>query len=597
MGGLTIALAGLSMLSYPEMLRLAKVVTGSGNPIKMEEYSMLGPRLRFAAAFYGLLTLLLWRVRVWCFRIVLQARASLVPSLRQSLIDVRSWSREEPRVYLIALGIIQLVGIGLRLHYISEPIRYDEAFTFLNFGGRSPWHALALYPTPNNHIFHSVLVNLCFRLFGSSLYAIRLPALLAGILVLPCTYVVARRLYDGAVALLATAFVAGSGPLVLYSVNARGYTLFVLFSLVLLWIASDIVQSDSPTAWTLFTGVAIAGFWTMPIMAFAYSGVFLWMLMTVWQRAGGKQAFRWANGFFLSAVAVVAGVVALYMPAAIVSGPNSILRNPWVRPLGWRQFLQQFPQIPGKISQVLRGGLPEPLYIILLVCFAISVVGHRRLANIGAHLFWPMAAACWGVIMVQRTIPYARVFLYLQPMWAMGASAGLLWLCRLPGARTLRLQRQGVGIAAGIAVLWCAASVVSSREIPRASQLSQASDIAARLHKELRSGDCVLSDPQVYYYLFRQGIHYQDYVVPTGPPPRRVFTVTQELPSRGIGEGLLDSSEFSFEGQWRSANLDLTMYEPRESIYFDKGVNVDKNVLRLSLPDEKGQTLLSLGAR
>src|SRR5207245_4620972 len=49
--------------------------------------------------------------------------------------------------------------------------------------------ALTIYGSPNNHILHSLLMHFAYRMFGSAEWALRLPALLAGIAIVPLTYV------------------------------------------------------------------------------------------------------------------------------------------------------------------------------------------------------------------------------------------------------------------------------------------------------------------------------------------------------------------------------------------------------------------------
>ena len=74
-------------------------------------------------------------------------------------------------------------------------------------------------------------------MFGNEVWAIRLPALVAGIALVPATFAFARVLYGRAAGLLAAAFVAASSTLVEYSTNARGYTLVALAT-VLVFIAA-----------------------------------------------------------------------------------------------------------------------------------------------------------------------------------------------------------------------------------------------------------------------------------------------------------------------------------------------------------------------
>ena len=114
---------------------------------------------------------------------------------------------------------------------------HDEAYTVVAFAVR-PWAAVVGdYSLPNNYVFHTILVHLSLRMFGMQPWAVRLPVLLAGVLMLPAAYGLARRLFSRPAALMSTAVLAVLPRLVLLSTNARGYALVALFTLVMLDLA------------------------------------------------------------------------------------------------------------------------------------------------------------------------------------------------------------------------------------------------------------------------------------------------------------------------------------------------------------------------
>ena len=58
-------------------------------------------------------------------------------------------------------------------------MRYDESYTFQYHASQDVLNLVSDYTTPNNHIFHSLLVHCSYLLWGDSPAALRLPALLA----------------------------------------------------------------------------------------------------------------------------------------------------------------------------------------------------------------------------------------------------------------------------------------------------------------------------------------------------------------------------------------------------------------------------------
>src|SRR5687767_1863319 len=133
------------------------------------------------------------------------------------LDELRDAWRNEPREHQLALVWLVTIAIAMRALYLGQPMRYDEAVTYMYFV-RLPWsEALSTYTYPNNHLFHTLLAKASVTVFGNLPWALRLPAFVAGVLVVPATYMVARAIYGSRPALFAAAIVATSGTLVLYS--------------------------------------------------------------------------------------------------------------------------------------------------------------------------------------------------------------------------------------------------------------------------------------------------------------------------------------------------------------------------------------------
>ena len=83
-----------------------------------------------------------------------------------ALVEQLFLSEKDPLHIYWILGGITLIGVLLRLLDINKYIAYDEAYTFIHFASRPFKHILADYSAPNNHIFHTILVGISYRLFG-----------------------------------------------------------------------------------------------------------------------------------------------------------------------------------------------------------------------------------------------------------------------------------------------------------------------------------------------------------------------------------------------------------------------------------------------
>src|SRR5262245_24504580 len=136
-----------------------------------------------------------------------------------------TWSRLVMRIQhpwtLWPILAVFLLGFVFRLLEFFRPVRQDEAFTYLAFASQPLYQALSDYSQPNNHLFHTFLVFLSTHLFGNTLTALRLPAFIGGLAMIPAVYAVTAALYNRQAAIAATALVACAPPFIEYSVNAR----------------------------------------------------------------------------------------------------------------------------------------------------------------------------------------------------------------------------------------------------------------------------------------------------------------------------------------------------------------------------------------
>ena len=138
-------------------------------------------------------------------------------------------------------------------------MRVDEAMSFIEFASKPLALGVSYYPAPNNHLFHTVLEHLSFVIFGEHEWALRLPAFLAGVLLIPAAYITARIHYGRNSGLIAATLVAVSSTLILYSTNARGYTLVCLFFLLLLSAAGFLVKTNTVRGMDVFRSDFCAG--------------------------------------------------------------------------------------------------------------------------------------------------------------------------------------------------------------------------------------------------------------------------------------------------------------------------------------------------
>jgi uncharacterized membrane protein len=200
----------------------------------------------------------------------------------------------ETKYTKILLGIITLVGVVLRLYIINNPIGYDEAYTFINFSSKHLKFVLADYHAPNNHILNSLLIWIAYRIFGNYTWIVRLPAFLAGVLGIPISFIAARRFFTTQQALAAAAVLAIAPNIVEASANGRGYTLIILFSLLLTNFAGILIKEQSRSALIAYAITGALGFYSIPIFLYPMAGISLWVTAT-YLKSDDKLRAKWAK--------------------------------------------------------------------------------------------------------------------------------------------------------------------------------------------------------------------------------------------------------------------------------------------------------------
>jgi 4-amino-4-deoxy-L-arabinose transferase-like glycosyltransferase len=446
------------------------------------------------------------------------------------LDELREAWRSESRDHRVALVSIAVIAINLRLLYVWQPMRYDEAVTYMHFV-RHPWfEALSTYTYPNNHLFHTLLAKASVTVFGNSPWALRLPALLAGILLVPATYAVARALYGGRAALIAAAIVASSGVLVLYSTNARGYTIVALAFLLLVLSAIRLQRGAGTGEWIAFAVIAALGLWTIPVMLYPLGTVAVWLALSLF--LDGKRAELRRLGLTLGAAGGIA--LLLYLPVISRAGLGAITRNKFVAPSGWYEF---FSQLPASFGEALRSwslGIPPLVSLVLLACALVALRYHATASRFRVNI--ALAAFVWSawLLVVNHRAPFARVWLWFLPIAASLAAAGVVLLFeRWPRTRRFIEQRTpalavGLGLGAAMSIVLSFA-VLLTRDT---GTYRDAEEASIALGGVLQPGDRVLvglpTNGPLEYYFDRIGVNPDHLQLPERSA-RRIFVVVDQV--------------------------------------------------------------------
>ena len=335
----------------------------------------------------------------------------------------------EDRLYVgVLFGIIVLSSL-IRLVFLFVPIRYDEAYSFLHYASRPLYILISNYSTPNNHVFHTLLVHIMYHIFGSHVWAFRLPAFIAGTLLVPISYIVGYMFYGKRTALLSACLVASSSILIEYSTNARGYSIISLIFLIIITLGAYISRENNWVAWSLFVICSAIGFYTIPVMLYPFGIVIMWFfLMIIFGQINPLYVSQFIKTIFISCFAVLFVTMILYMPIVIASGIDSLISNKFIQSLSWGGFSNNIGRSLLKPWYQWNRDIPSIISFVLAGGFIASFLSRKKRANHGSLLVLAVIIWCAMLLMIQRVIPYPRVWMFLLPLYFILASAGVDWI-------------------------------------------------------------------------------------------------------------------------------------------------------------------------
>lgn len=363
----------------------------------------------------------------------------------------------------------------LRALHLDNGLSHDEAYTLEAFAAQPYSRIATTYSAPNNHIFHTMLVRLATTALGKDNWAVRVPALLAGIAAVPVAYLLARGLLASTTAGLVAAWLVALHPLHLwYSQVARGYSLLILCSLLSLYLLHRALTGGRAWTWAAFAGSGFLAAWTLPSGAFHLVALGGWG----WGVADRPQRRRLALS-----CGVALGLVGLvYLPLfdQVADAGRRWGIGVWDDPLALPEV---FADLVGQWIRWPWGLLPGLAALGGLVWMVRR--RHPLAGYIGLAWAVPLAAA-----LVMGTAGQPRSYHYLFPTFVLAAVYGL-------GLAPKRWQTLTAAVA-------LAAYGGAAVEMARRPVTDPYADLAHHLANSTQKGDVLvlpfIMDVQVWAY-------------------------------------------------------------------------------------------------
>jgi len=407
----------------------------------------------------------------------------------------------------------------LRLYVINDPIGYDEAYTFINFSSRPFKFILADYHAPNNHILNSLLIGIVYRILGNHLWIVRAPAFVAGVLGVPASFIAARRFFTTQQALAASVVLAVMPNIIAASANGRGYTLIILFSLLLMNFAGTLIKEQSLPALAAYAITGALGFYSIPIFLYPMAGISLWVAVT-YLATTTSWKHQWGNLRNFLLTCAISGVLTLilYSPVIIFgTGFDSIIANNIVKSQTWHDFGDNLLIRSSLTWQSWMTPHTPIIRYLFGMGFLLSIALYRNISNQKLPLQVFIVIGAGIMLVLQRVMPLPRIWGYLEMFYFIFSAVGLTGLGHLI-LKTLAKEQSGQKVLSGI-ILFAAMVVFANitfktqnRQARLDRTIAPEFFAAEYLAEHLTDEDTIVAvapaDIQTAYYLKINGVPY-----------------------------------------------------------------------------------------
>jgi hypothetical protein len=432
----------------------------------------------------------------------------------------------------VLLVLIMVIGIIPRVMLLNRPIEYDEAYTFIAFARHSFLNIITDYHVPNNHVFHTILVRISYLLFGDQAWQVRLPVFVAGIFIIPCTYLLGRMLYSKQVGYVAAGIVASLPVMIFRSVSARGYPIVTLMTLLGFIAAGYIIRRKNLIGWLLLILFCVIGLYTLPIMLYPVFFLFLWLLISI--RNLSQQQYSkssWIKYLCVAVLLIGFFTFLLYSPILLSSNIRNIYNdNRILHSMSFIDFIKTIPEGFLGVLTEWQKYLPTPWGVSLVAGLAISLWQITSKGKYGVPSQLTLLISTCVLLIIQRPVPVNRIWLWMVPLLIIWSSSGLVMASQI-------LQKIRGGYIIGIFLLTIiviglvingirishTASINHWGEDPPAEEITLALISIMDGKSTVITSQCV--DAYYWFYFFNHGVSMSGSNVVTGIDGGRIFVI------------------------------------------------------------------------
>lgn len=312
----------------------------------------------------------------------LQSRSSF-PTLWTRYPTQRDWP---------ILALILLTATLLRFKGLEQPGLWLDEIILANRAQNSIFELLS---EPTKSLHHPVMSILPFSLFlelGRSNYLIRFPPAFFGILSIPAVYRLGRTFFSNSVGLISALLLAISNFHIIYSQEARSYSMFLFFCLTSFYFFQQGLITEKGQPWLPYFVCTLAGMFSHYLMILTMLvqviSMGLMLLDTSFKgKCASKKNLWWQVAYFFLILAVI-GLIQLIWLNNITTGLANTEGGAAKLNLGL---------IPSLLGGMLAGSPLTLITFLALACVGCIAAGRINFKN-GLPLI------SWAVLSIPATL-------------------------------------------------------------------------------------------------------------------------------------------------------------------------------------------------
>jgi mannosyltransferase len=358
------------------------------------------------------------------------------------------------------LALITLLGAGLRIYRLDTDLWIDEIGSFQHAMSATAGELFRTFSSPNQHLMNSLLERLSVAALGEHDWTVRLPAALFGIATVPAMYWLARPIMRGWQSLAVAFLTAVSYHHIWFSQNARGYSGYLLFSVLSTGALLRLAVTGRRRWVAGYTISAVLALSSLIIAAFVIiAHVILVAFFMLHQHREARPVAltirRLLAAFGITALASLA----IYGPTAIellrVVGTAYVREGTGFRPMSLEFVRETLRGLgAGFGSLALVGAVP---FLIVVAIGTLSLMRRGWLVVLTFVLALGMMA---GVVVIASWLTSPRFFILVVPLAFLVAVESLDLVARLLSRFAAEPRRPRVyATLAGAAVALCAVAL------------------------------------------------------------------------------------------------------------------------------------------